>query len=405
MLHRLEIANFYSVRESQVIDLRVSGRAPQEPERTAPLWPGALERAPKVVALFGANASGKSNVLKALSFLSWFVRESFRAQPGAWMPYERFNDEVAQAAQTHLAVQFAGPANPQRADEPDVERCRYAYEIELGGPRGTPPVVLSENLKYWPPHAGRQVRLFERNEKCSVNAGKEFALSGYKQALEKVLRPDASVVSTLAQLKHPLSTLLWNTAGLIQSNIFIEKQEINDDAIARHYAANPKLVECLNRDIQKIDLGVRSMHLQQGTNGPIAVFNHQGLASPLPVHLESHGTRLFVRLFPLLNQALETGGIAVVDELDLAIHPLVLPELLRWFHDSERNPYNAQLWMTCNNASLLEELIKEEILFCEKDNCGRTTIYGLRDVQSVRRSDNYYRKYLGGVYGAVPHLG
>jgi len=107
----------------------------------------------------------------------------------------------------------------------------------------------------------------------------------------------------------------------------------------------------------------------------------------------------------LLNQALETGGIAVVDELDLAIHPLVLPEILRWFHDGERNPHDAQLWMTFNNASLLEDLVKEEILFCEKDDLGRTRVYSLRDVQAVRRSDNYYRKYLSGVYGAVPHLG
>jgi hypothetical protein len=145
--------------------------------------------------------------------------------------------------------------------------------------------------------------------------------------------------------------------------------------------------------------------VQPGANGPIALFEHRGLATPLPVHLESHGTRLFVRIYPLLYQALETGGVAVVDELDLAIHPLVLPEMLRWFHDSERNPYDAQLWMTCNNASLLEDLVKEEILFCEKDDLGRTTVYGLRDVQAVRRSDNYYRKYLGGVYGAVPHLG
>lgn len=405
MLHRLEIENFYSIRKTQLIDLRASTHPAHEPGRTAPLWRGAAERAPKVVVLFGANASGKSNVLKALSFLSWFVRESFRASPESWMPYQRFNAEDARDLPTRLAVHFAGPADVQRANEPEVIYCRYAYEVTLGGPRDQPPHVLSEVLKYWPPHAGRQVRLFERDEKGAVSAGKEFGLSGFRQALEKVLRPNASVISTLAQLKHPLSTSLWHTAGLIVSNILIEKQEISDDAIARHYAANPKLLELLNRDIQSIDLGVRSIRVQQGTNGPVAMFEHRGLATSLPVHLESHGTRLFVRLFPLLIQALETGGLAVIDELDLAIHPLVLPEMLRWFHDSGRNPHDAQLWMTCNNASLLEELVKEEILFCEKDVQGRTTVYGLRDVQAVRRNDNYYRKYLGGVYGAVPHVG
>lgn len=147
------------------------------------------------------------------------------------------------------------------------------------------------------------------------------------------------------------------------------------------------------------------MRLEQGANGPFASFDHEGLSEPLRAQLESHGTRLFVKIFPLLLQALETGGVAVIDELDLAIHPLILPEIIRWFHDPVRNPHNAQLWMTCNNSTLLEELIKDEVLFCEKDTLGRTTVYALRDIQSVRRQDNFYKKYMSGVYGAVPHLG
>jgi hypothetical protein len=405
MLFRLEIANFYSIRERQVIDLRAAGHAPEDRGRMAPVWPGATERAPKVVALFGANASGKSNVLRALSFLAWFVRDSFRAAPEGWLPYQRFNDGEARNQPSHLAIHFAGPADLTRPNEADAPCCRYAYEVSLGGPGDKPPRVMSETLKYWPPEAGRQVRLFERNSEDAVTSGKDFALAGYRQALEKVLRPNASVISTLAQLKHPLATFLWQAAGLITSNILLEKQEWSDEAITRHYAANPKLLELLNRDIERIDLGIRGMRIQQGPNGPIALFEHEGLAGPLPVQFESHGTRLFVRTFPLLMQALESGGIAAIDELDLAIHPLVLPELVRWFHDPERNSRNAQLWMTCNNASLLEDLIKEEVLFCDKDDRGRTTIYSLRDIQAVRRSDNYYRKYLGGVYGAVPHLG
>lgn len=180
---------------------------------------------------------------------------------------------------------------------------------------------------------------------------------------------------------------------------------MTEEATVRHYAANPKQLELLNREIERVDLGVRAMQLQQGAHGPVAWFEHEGLAGPLPIQLESHGTRVFVRIFPLIIQALQSGGVAVIDELDLAIHPLVLPQIARWFYDPHRNPYDAQLWMTCHNASLLEELIKEEVVFCEKDNRGRTTVYSLRDVQGVRRVDNYYRKYLGGTYGAVPHLG
>jgi AAA15 family ATPase/GTPase len=88
----------------------------------------------------------------------------------------------------------------------------------------------------------------------------------------------------------------------------------------------------------------------------------------------------------LLAEALRLGGIAVIDELDQSIHPSILLEIIRWFHDPERNPYNAQLWMSCQAASLLEDLEKEEVFFWEKSREGRTQIYGLRDIQAVRDS-------------------
>ena len=106
MLHRVEIANFHSIRDPQVIDLRAASNVPDERERLAPIWLGASERAPKVVALFGANASGKSNVLKALSFLTWFAKDSFQLPPGpgAFLPYVRFNDEEMRSFPTRLAA-------------------------------------------------------------------------------------------------------------------------------------------------------------------------------------------------------------------------------------------------------------------------------------------------------------
>lgn len=405
MLHLLEIQNFYSIRDLQVIDLRAAAHAPAESDRLARLWPGASERVPKVVVLFGANAAGKSNVLKALSFIAWFIRNSFAAPPEKWLPYARFNDKVSRESPTRLGVHFVGPADLLRPTDPKGPHCRYAYELVLGGPDGKSAQALTESLHYWPHDAGRRIRLFERDEKGAVAASKSFGLSGYRSALEKILRPTASVVSTLTQLQHPLATLLYNRAGSIHSNLLIEKMELHEDVIARHYAAQPKQLEGLNRDIQQFDLGVKRIVVQSGANGPFLSYDHRGLEGPLLSHVESHGTRSFVKIFPLLHQALEQGGVAVIDELDLAIHPLVLPELLRWFNDPKRNPLNAQLWMTCNNASLLEELVKEEILFCEKNDDGRTTVFGLRDVQSVRRNDNYYRKYLAGAYGAVPRVG
>jgi len=403
MLHRLEIENFYSIHDRQIIDLTVAGNAPEEPGRFAPLWLDATEKAPKVVALFGPNASGKSTVLRALSFIRWFVRDSFGASRGSRMPFDRFNSEDMLIAPTRLAVQLSGIEDIAQISDPHARECRYAYELIIGG--GRQQHVEHEALYYWPSTASRKVKLFERNGAGEVSAAKVFGTTGFRQALDKVLRPDASVISTLAQLEHPYSKVIWQAASQFFSNILIEKFEHTDDSAIRHYAANPGVVERFNREIQRIDVGIREMKILQGPNGPLALFEHEGLAGPMPIVYESHGTRQFIKLYPFILEALETGGIAVIDELDATIHPLLLPEILRWFYDSDRNPHNAQLWMTCHTPSLLEDLLKEEVLFCTKDFDGKTSVYSLRDIQSVRRSDNYYRKYLGGSFGAVPQIG
>jgi AAA15 family ATPase/GTPase len=125
----------------------------------------------------------------------------------------------------------------------------------------------------------------------------------------------------------------------------------------------------------------------------------------MPWLLESHGTRAFIKMFPFIVIALDGGGVVAIDEMDAAIHPLVLPELVRWFYDKyRRNKLDAQLWLSCHSASLLDDLQKEEIVVCEKDRQGRTQVYSLMDVK-VRRDENHYRKYLSGAYGGVPHIG
>ena len=405
MLYRLEVENFYSIRDRQVIDLRVARNTLDDDGRLAPIWPGAAERAPKVAALFGANASGKSNVLKALPFLAWFLSRSFHASPDTLIQfYSRFQDDAMPDQPTRLAFRCAGPADPARMDAPDAEACGYAYEVTFSGVRSEPLQVSTETLTYRPPGASRNLCLFERDRNGRVRAGKAFGLAEYELVLDKVFRPNASVISTLAALNHPFSIMLSKVAALVRTNIFVDRTEVTDGIVAHYYADNEQHLKRLNREIARLDLGVREISVNPIGNGLGLFFEHVGLSAPLPKQLESHGTWQFVKLFPMLVQALDAGGIAIVDELDLAIHPLVLLEILRWFRDPEHNPRSAQLWASCQNASILEDLSKDEVFFCEKNRKGATQIYGLRDILSVRRDDNYYRKYLGGVYGAVPHV-
>ena len=398
----IEIENFYSVRQAQTIDLRVAENAPDPPGRFGRVCQGSPDRAPKVVALFGANAAGKSTVLRALGFIAWFVQSSFQLPPDSTQPCESFHDREAGQLRTRLAIHFSSVAD---FTDPDTEGCaKYVYEVSFRNEFGKPKAVLAESLRRWPSTGGKPVRVFERDQDGQVLSGKTFGLTGYKQVISKV-RANASLVATLAQFDHKPSLFLQSVARSVQSNILIEKVEYAEDFIVRFYAENPQMLRSLNREIERIDLGIKSVTIDAGNGGPVARFEHEGLDRLMPMHLESHGTRMFIRIFPVLMQTLTTGGVAVIDELNMAIHPIVLPEILRWFYDPERNKKNAQLWMSCHNPALLDDLIKEEVYFCEKDSRGRTRIYGLQDIQSVRRSDNFYSKYLGGVYGAVPQLG
>ena len=404
MIYRIEIENFYSVRQNQVVDLRVGQKVPDEQGRLVPIFSESSERAPRVVAVYGANASGKSNVLRAIAFISWFVQHSFEYRAQAILPYQKFMTKSAFVAPTRLKVSFAGREDP--TDEDCTRTCPYTYSVEISGRDAeNRERILSESLHYKPSGSSRMVRIFERDVEGNVKAADWLGLGKERAVLESILRPNSSIISTLGQLNNRFALQMIQTASMIETNILITRFTADEVNLLTNYANDQDLLDGLNRDIRRIDLGIDAMSIIAENGAPVATFSHAGLDAPVRMMFESHGTQEFVRIYPTIYRALRYGGIAVLDEMDAAIHPTLLPEILRWFSDPDRNPYGAQLFMSCHAVSLLSDLLKEEVLLCDKDSSGSTRIYSLTDIRGIRRDENFLSNYMGGVYGGVPVVG
>ena len=409
MLYKLEVENFLSIREPQVLDLSVDGKVPDAEGRFAPIFEGSDVRVPKVVALYGANASGKTTVLRALEFIIMMVRDSVQRTVPGFLGCERFNDLESCERPIRLAIELGGIMNlsadlMERAQAGErVEQGVYRYELEIEVKEGVAGRIISEALRQKPKGQGKWQRLFERDDEGRIKDSRAFSLSGF-QHLVKTLAGNHTVLSSFAKFQHPTAQLFVEAARKAAFQIEPVHSFADKDVI-EYLKMQPYVLSRLNDELRRIDVGVEGLRFQESPNGPFLQFKHSGLHVEMPWLLESHGTRAFIKMFPFLVQALDSGGVVAIDEMDAAIHPVVLPELVRWFYDKgNRNKYDAQLWLTCHSASLLDDLHKEEIVVCEKDRQGRTRVYSLMDVK-VRRDENHYRKYLSGAYGGAPLLG
>ena len=409
MLYKVEIENFYSIGERQVIDLRARKSVQDDQGRLSPLYEGSDERVPNVVTLFGSNASGKSNVLRAIIFgLRFVVNSFFEGHSNLQMPYEKFSSAKRIAKPSRLVLSFSGPAD-FRDTSGEGPQCPYTYQLVLSPRRAKKTMVIDhvvlEKLSYQPKGHGKPTTIFERKEGGAIRYTRGFMTVSMEKALRAVLRDNASVISTLAQLNHDIAKMYTDFAGSVQSNIFIDRIQHDEERMTQWYANDPEALTELQDVVKRIDLGIEKVGLDKSAPSPRLQFRHSGLDLDVFLNRESTGTRRCVEILPYIISVLDTGSIAIMDELDVAIHPVLLPEILRWFGSSERNPRGAQLWMTCHLASLLRNLTKEEVFFCEKDAQGCTSVYGLADIEGVRRDEDFMNKYLNGEYGAVPTIG
>ncbi|WP_425403806.1 AAA family ATPase [Hwanghaeella sp.] len=410
MIIRAEIENYGSICGRQIFDLSVPSRTPEDVNRYSVI--NSDTRAPRVAAVFGPNASGKSSVLSALVFARDFAADAASVMNDGAVVLAPFTEcKDGSSGPLSISVEFSARWLDNTRDV-----FRYSVRFRRTGPF-TGEVMVEELAVR---KKGSWTKLFWREED-RIGASE---LSRFSASEISFMEKTVSLNSGRSFLKQVSILSKDNLAKVVTSDILNSLQtnipfhrtkgSQEDSALTKTYSDNKDLLSQLRQMIRTADIGIADVEVEtfgpapgdpDGEQSRELYFNHTGLRRPLPLFFESDGTKNFVNVFPRLAHALANGGVAIMDELDTDLHPNLLKEIVSWFHDPNQNKKDAQLILSCNSASLLHYLEKDEIFFTEKSSFGTTRIYGLKDIEDVRRTENFYKKYLSGEYGAIPNFG
>lgn len=417
MLIEFSVRNFLSFRDQATLSLVKAKSAELESSNTFSPRAISTPALVKSSVIYGANAAGKSNFIKALDMMRDLVVNSAReGQAGEALPVRPFLlDDASRSQPCEFEASFVSAG------------VRYQYGFSVTAER-----VLEEWLHAYP--LGRPQRWIERvydEASQSYKWGSMDKLTGQKQLWQESTRSNALFLSTAMQLNSEqlkpvfnwfLKTLhvagfgRWHPGFSISlceqddSRLkvldFLKAADVDiDDIKLEHEKFNP---DTLPDDLPE---EVRSQIGSKFKDSPIISVKTSHLLKDgnkvlFDLDDESDGTqKIFALSGPWLD-TLKNGYTLVIDELHDNLHPLMVKFLVDLFHDEETNPNNAQLIFTTHETSILNQDVfrRDQIWFCEKDKDQSSSLFPLTDFSPRKGVDNLEKGYLSGRYGALPYL-
>ena len=343
--------------------------------------------------IYGANASGKSNVLKALDFYKLFIIDSFKnSQAGESIEVENFRlNSTTVNEPTTMEATFS--------DGNTI--YRYGFEV-------TDKAVCTEWLyQRVNRKRAKEVEVFYREDGNTTVHPKSSLLQ--ELVNKKMVRENALLLSTAAQFNDPKAVAILKWLNDMQVLFCSEDDKLwqqaikhlDNEALRNRIVAFAKYADLGIESIAKIDNQIVSSHRQYDNEGReinnvTFSFNSN----------ESEGTiKYFSLAYPIID-ALDNGKRIVIDELDSKLHPLLVKKIITLFNSSETNPKGAQLLFTTHDTFLLSANLfrRDQVWFTQKDNFGATEAYSLAEYK-VRRTSPFEKDYLQGKYGATPIIG
>lgn len=417
MLIQFNFKNFKSFRDEATLDMS----ATKITEHEGHVVDIANDKLLKVAAIYGANASGKSNVCDAFGYMRYYVLESFkfgdedsgyRKNDGDYIKVTPFLfDEDSCNGETLFEVFYVD----------NMENTGKTYQYGF---------VLKDNevIEEWLYSKAKTARnnyrtIFYRK------TGEELEMNGIpKRHIENIkasLNKESLIVSLgaklrIEKLKSVRDWFLKNdainfgnpTENLIRSWVvpdeFVNNKEVQRNMIKYFSTFDESIKDFkVEEDLADEDDNINKNYLIETIHKKAG---GEGIAS-IPLSQESSGTQKMFALYPHIKEALDNGATLFVDELNARLHPLLVRNIILTFLSPEINSENAQLIFTTHDIGQLSNdlLRRDEIWMVNKNSDGISKLYSLADFKDedgnkVRRDEDLAKKYMLGNYGAIPAL-
>lgn len=416
MLLRFKFSNFRSFRGEQEFSL-IAGSF-RDPDNGAFSIPGLSERVRPVAAIYGANGSGKTNVLRALQFLTDAVQKSHRLwAPDQAIPRDPFMGDTNSPAPSRFVIDFV------------LREVRHQYGFVMDSK-----VVAEEWLHAYP--RNKKQTWFNRKLGRPIVFGSK--LSGENKTIAQLTRSNSLFLSAAAQNNHEMLLPVYNwfsnrlrfvigdrgdwkklttkmcndsrTRSLITQLLFI-----GDLGIVDLQVSEERIPEEMREKARKLIDAMRLIFEYKGDMASVDELGAQSVVKlihkvggetfPFGPEQESAGTIAYLALLGPLVEAIKNGGVICIDELDASLHPLISIQIMQLFANRNRNPKAAQMIFNTHDTNLLGGAIlrRDEVWFTEKDSHGESHLYPLTDFKP-RRQESLQNGYLQGRYGAIPFI-
>ena len=413
MLIEFTVSNFRSIKEPQTLSMLATSLK-EHPDNVFQS-PDPNIKLLKTEVIYGANASGKSNLIDGFNVLRELISMISSNPLTKLKLWDAFAfDRKVNNLPTTFEIEFFG-----------ADKVRYNYKIVYDYSS-----IKYESLFYYP--KGKRAKLFEREDGEKIDFGD--SLKGLKGSIAQQLLPNQVFLNKAANNNNEhLKEVFIALRALLQSPWNDYQYLVNQTSESILMDNSGELKNKVKELLSSFDTGIQGLSIKTKGGAPFEIIH--GVVKYLKPNadmfeiqtkhklfdgdtelegvevlfdIESYGTRRLYGLGGYILSLMNSGVAIIIDELNSSFHPLMTEAIIKLFHNPETNPNNAQLIFTTHDTSILRNDLfrRDQVWFTEKDGYGATSLFSLAefDFKEVRKNVPFDKWYLSGRFGAIPMI-